>query len=205
MHMVEVSLEFLRPTKTMRELFVLLCLDETEKVSQHELARRIGVSSSMANNYMKQLVGQGLVEASGDTNRTMKYAVTRKGNGRLSGLMSTYSREIARLYSIAKHEVEKRLLQLHDTGIKTVVLFGAAETGELVYAAAKNTPLNIVGWVDSDKAKQQLRFGEIRVLSPERIESFQPDAVLIASSGKADEIRRQLRHLPQKGIEVVTL
>jgi len=203
--MVEVSLEFFHPTKIMRELFVLLCLDEAENVSQHELARRIGVSSSMANNYMKQLVGQGMVTISGHTNRTMKYAVTRKGNGRLTGLMSIYSREIARLYSIAKQEVEKRLLQLHRQGIKTVVLFGAAETGELVYGAAKNTPLRIVGWVDSDKAKQQLRFGEIRVSSPERIESFRPNAVLIASSGKAEEIRRQLGHLPQKGIAVVTL
>jgi DNA-binding MarR family transcriptional regulator len=203
--MVEVSLEFFRPTKIMRELFVLLCLDEAEKVSQHELARRIGVSSSMANNYMKQLVGQGLVAASGDTNRTMKYAVTRKGNGRLTGLMSLYSREIARLYSIAKQEVEKRLVQLHQQGIKTVVLFGAAETGELVYGAAKNTPLRIVGWVDNDPAKHQVRFGEILVSSPSLIESFQPDAVLIASSGKTHEIRRQLQSFPQKGIAVVTL
>jgi DNA-binding MarR family transcriptional regulator len=203
--MVHAGLEFFRPTKAMRELFVLISLDETEKMSQHELARKIGVSSSMANNYMKQLVGRGMVAASGHTNRTMTYAVTRKGNGRLTGLMSTYSREIARLYSIAKREIEKRLLQLHQAGIKTVVLFGAAETGELVYGAAKNTPLRIVGWVDSDEAKHQVRFGEIRVTSPADIERFKPDAVLIASSGRAEEIRRQLRHLPGKGIAIVTL
>ena len=202
--MVDADLEFFHPTKAMRELFVLLSLDETEKMSQHELARKIGVSSSMANNYMKQVVGQGMVAASGHTNRTMKYAVTRKGNDQLARLMSRYSREIARLYSIAKREVEKRLLRLHEAGIKNVVLFGAAETGELVYAAAKNTPLRIVGWVDSDEAKHQVRFGEIRVSSPALIETFQPDAVLIASSGKADEIRRQLRRLPEKGIAVVT-
>ena len=203
--MITVGLEFFRPTKVMRELFVLLFLRETEHVSQHELAREIGVSSSMANVYMKSLVGEGMVTTSGHTNRTMKYAVTAKGNDRLTGLMSMYSREIARLYSIAKREVEKRLQALHAEGIKNVVLFGAAETGELVYGAAKATSIKIVGWVDNDPAKHQLRFGEIRVCAPSLIETFQPDAVLIASSGKTDEIRRQLQSFPQKGIAVVTL
>jgi predicted transcriptional regulator len=202
--MVNVGLEFFRPTKVMRELYVLLSLDETH-VSQHELARRVGVSSSMANNYMKDLVSQGLIAASGHTNRTMKYAVTPKGNARLTRLMGMYSREIARLYSIAKREVEKRLQELHREGIKSVVLFGAAETGELVYSAAKNTPVRIVGWVDNDVTKHELRFGEIRVSPPALIQSLQPDAVLIASSGKTDEIRRQLTDLPEKGIAVVTL
>jgi DNA-binding MarR family transcriptional regulator len=203
--MITVALEFLRPTKVMRELFVLLSLGETQRLSQHELARKIGVSSSMANNYVKTLVGQGMVLASGHTNRTMKYAVTARGNDRVARLMSMYSREIARLYSIAKQEVEKRLLQLHVEGIKKVVLFGAAETGELVYSAAKATPIKIVGWVDNDPEKQTMRFGEIFVSSPSLIETFYPDAILIASSGKADEIRRQLHDFPQKGIAVVTL
>src|SRR5437588_12584733 len=78
--MITVGLDFFRPTKVMRELFVLLFLRESEHVSQHELARKVGVSSSMANNYMKSLVGQGMVATSGHTNRTMKYAVTDKGN-----------------------------------------------------------------------------------------------------------------------------
>jgi DNA-binding MarR family transcriptional regulator len=202
--MITVALEFLRPTKVMRELFVLLFL-RSERVSQHELAREIGVSSAMMNVYMKSLVGQGMVLASGDTNRTMTYTVTAKGSERVTKLMSMYSREIALLYSIAKREVEKRLQQLHAEGMKKVVLFGAAETGELAYVAAKATPIHIVGWVDNDVTKHRLRFGEIRVASPSLIETFQPDAILIASSGKADEIRRQLQSFPQKGIAVVTL
>lgn len=203
--MITVGLEFLRPTKVMRELFVLLSLEEMKRVSQHELARKIGVSSSMANNYMKTLIGQGMIVASGHTNRTMKYAVTAKGTARVARLMTMYAREIARLYSIAKREVEKRLQQMHAEGIKKVVLFGAAETGELIYIAAKATPIKIVGWVDNDAAKQHMRFGEICVSSPSLIESFHPDAVLIASSGKTDDIRNQLHDFVRKGIAVVSL
>src|SRR5437588_4755944 len=78
--MITVALEFLRPTKVMRELFVLLSLGEPKYLSQLELARKVRVSSSMANNYMKSLVGQGMVATSGHTNRTRQYAVTDKGN-----------------------------------------------------------------------------------------------------------------------------
>jgi FlaA1/EpsC-like NDP-sugar epimerase len=119
--------------------------------------------------------------------------------------MSMYSLEIARFYSIAKRQVEKRLQELHQQGLERVVLFGAAETGELVYSAAKGTNLQIVGWVDNDLAKHTIRFGEMPVTCPALIESYRPDAVLIASSGKTQEIRFQLQELSKKGITVVTL
>lgn len=203
--MITVPLTFLRPTKMMRELFLLLSLQESQHLSQHELARRIGVSSAMANNYMKALTDRGVVTASGRTNRSMKYEVTALGRERLDVLMSGYSKEIARMYSIAKQEVERRLIQLHGQGLKRVVLFGAAETGELVYSAAKSTSMKIVGLVDNDVTKHRKLFGEISVSSPDTIESFHPDGVLIASSGNAEEILKQLNPLSQKGVAVVTL
>jgi predicted transcriptional regulator len=203
--MITVPLTFLRPTKTMRELFLLLSVQESRHLSQHQLARRIGVSSAMANNYMTDLTSRGLVTASGRTNRSMKYEVTAQGRDRLTFLMSGYSKEIARMYSIAKQETEKRLVQLYAQGLKRVVLFGAAETGELVYSAAKATPMKIVGLVDNDVTKHRKLFGEIPVSPPDTIESFQPDGVLIASSGNAEEILKQLHPLSQKGVPVVTL
>ncbi len=109
------------------------------------------------------------------------------------------------MYSIAKTEVEKRLQQLWKEGIQEVVVFGAAETGELIYSAVKSTPMRIVGWVDNDVAKHQQRFGDLTVCPPDTIESCRPDAVLIASSGQTDAIHWQLRHLSKKGIAVVTL
>jgi hypothetical protein len=189
----------------MRELFLLLSLQESELLSQHQLARRIGVISAMANNYMRVLVDVGLVKASGRTNRSMRYEVTASGLERLAFLMSGYSKEIARMYSIAKQEVERRLIQLHGQGLKRVVLFGAAETGELVYSAAKATPMKIVGLVDNDVMKHRQLFGEIPVSSPDTIESFQPDGVLIASSGNVEDILKQLAPLSEKGVPVVTL
>jgi len=159
----------------------------------------------MAHNYIQALVKQGYVMTSGKTNRTMRYLVTASGRVRLAKLMRAYASEIARMYSIAKAEVEKRLHQLWKEGIQAVVVFGAAETGELIYSAVKATPMRIVGWVDNDVAKHQQRFGNLTVCPPDTIESCRPDAVLIASSGETEDIHRQLRHLSKKGITVVTL
>ena len=83
-----------------------------------------------------------------------------------------------------------RLHQLYEAGIKRIVVFGAAETGELINSAVQATPLQIVGWVDNDVAKHQRAFGELTVSSPDHIEHYSPDAVLIASSAKPDAIRR---------------
>jgi hypothetical protein len=74
--------------------------------------------------------------------------------------MQEYASEIARMYSIAKTEVEKRLHLLWKEGVQAIVVFGAAETGELIYSAVKATPMRIVGWVDNDVAKHQQRFEE---------------------------------------------
>ena len=71
--------------------------------------------------------------------------------------------------------------------------------------AVQATSLQIVGWVDNDVAKHQRAFGELTVSSPDHIEHYSPDAVLIASSAKPDAIRRQLHRLQGKGIAVVTL
>lgn len=196
---------FYRPTPARRELLALWSLVETEQISQQELGRQIGVSSAMAHNYVQALVDHGYVMTSGETNRSMRYLVTATGHIRLAALMREYASEIARMYSLAKTEVEKRLHQLWKEGIQAVVVFGAAETGELIYSAVKSTPMRIVGWVDNDVAKHQQRFGDLTVCPPDTIESCRPDAVLIASSGQTDDIHRQLRHLSKKGIAVVTL
>lgn len=203
--MLNVPLQFLRPTKLMRELFLLLSLEETRSLSQHQLARRVGVSSAMSHNYMKALIDQGAVAVSGQTNRRMQYDVTRRGMERRASLMGAYSKEIARLYSIAKGEVERRLREFYDEGIKAIVLFGAAETGELVYNAARATPLRIVGVVDNDASKHWAPFGRLAVFPPDAIGSFGADAVLIASSGGTDDILQQLRSLIPQGVAIVTL
>jgi FlaA1/EpsC-like NDP-sugar epimerase len=104
-----------------------------------------------------------------------------------------YSAEIVRLYGTVKDEIANILKGFYKEGIRTVVLFGVAETAEIVYAAAKRTALVIIGVVDSDSAKQGRIFNGLEIRSPEEIEKIRPDAVIITSFGRQEEIYQQVR------------
>ncbi len=200
-----MSLDFLTPTNPLRRLFLLLALKEQSDVSQEKLSRRIGLSRSMTHNYIRDLIGEGLLRMEGETNRQIRYFLTAKGIRETGRLFHRYSDEIVCLYAVARTEFEKRLLELGRKGIGKVVLFGAADTGELVYNAIQNTDIEVVGVVDNDPRKQNLPFGLLRVLPPSEIARLKPDAVIITAMGRPDEIYDQIKHLEEKGIDVVRL
>jgi DNA-binding MarR family transcriptional regulator len=197
--------QFFKPSNVFREMGILLTLDEDTAISRHRLARRIGVGTTMAHHYVTRLIGDGLVAMTGRTRRAARYTLTPAGRQRLEQLASQYAREMARLYLIAKQECRKRLLRLYDRGMRRIVLFGAAETGELALSAAKETPVQILGLVDNDREKQRTRLGDWSVEAPERIEQWHPDAVVITASRYADDIYEQIRHVERQGIHVEKL
>ena len=164
--MIETSLRFFKPNRWLRELFLLLGFEQNPAMSQHDIAKLAGISSSMAHNYVKYFVDTGLITVQGETNRTMQYLVTTAGKDCTRDLLAGYFEEVVHLYALAKKEFERKLLNLYRQGLHAAVLFGAAETGELVYNAARHTPLRIIGVVDNDVRKQHQKFGALEVLPP---------------------------------------
>jgi DNA-binding MarR family transcriptional regulator len=186
-------------------MLILLALDEGKPVSQYSLAGDIGVGPTMAHHYVTRLIHQGLVSVQGENNRCMQYTLTEAGQRRVEQLGSEYAREMARLYRIAKVECRTRLLRLYGQGLRRVVLFGAAESGELAWSASQETPMTVLGVVDNDPLKHRAVIGGLLVESPEAIEGWHPDGVIIAASRCGDEIYRQIECLKDKGIAVSKL
>ena len=203
--MIEKSLRFFKPNRLLRELSLLLGFEQNPAMSQHDIAKTAGISSSMAHNYVKYFVEEGLITVEGETNRTMQYLVTAAGKDRTHDLLARYFEEVVHLYALAKKEFERKLWNLYCQGVRSAVLFGAAATGELVYNAARHTPIRIIGIVDNDVSKQHQKFGELEVLSPTVIESLQPDGVIISAFGRPQEIYAEIQHLQDKGIAVIRL
>ncbi|MBW1780209.1 MAG: hypothetical protein JRL30_05675 [Deltaproteobacteria bacterium] len=129
------------------------------EISQRKVGRIARLSSSMVNNYMKELQKQELITITGKTNRTREYHLTERGRDELLSLLISYSAEIIRLYGEAKEEIVRRLHQIREEGIRKVVLFGASSTAEVVSAGINEVQLKVVGVVDSDQKKQGGRFG----------------------------------------------
>lgn len=197
--------KFLTPTKRYRRLSVLLAIHDTSKISQHKIGEMTRLSSSMVNNYIKKLQEEGLLTVSGKTNRTQRYHLTGSGRDFLISSLLSYSSEIIQLYGGAKREVAKKLRSIGDEGIGTVVLFGAAETAEVVLSAIKETNLIIKGVVDSDPAKQGRAFSGVTVREPKDLTRIEADAVVITSFGRQEEIHEYVRQIVGDRIRIVKL
>lgn len=159
----------------------------------------------MVNNYIKCLKKEGVITVAGKTNRTQSYHLTQNGQNELRESLLAYSSEIVQLYSAVKCEIAQIMKEFYKEGIRTLVLFGVAETAEVVFAAIKNSPLVVIGVVDSDPSKQGQAFNGLIVQEPQKLEEINPDAVVITSFGRQDEIHDCIHELVGEKIKVKKL
>ena len=185
-----------------KRLLILTAVEKNPTISQNNLAHEVGLTSSMINNYIRDLSKEALIKIKGRTNRTMSYNLTAKGFKEKMSLLVSYNLETTVLYMDAKQEFAQRLQEIYDEGIHRAVLFGAGETAEILYNASKSLDLEIIGIVDNDPAKQEKSFANLIVEPPHSIERIKPDGVIIASIGRQSEIYRQIHSLEAKGILV---
>jgi FlaA1/EpsC-like NDP-sugar epimerase len=197
--------KFLAPTKRFRRFSLLSTIHNSPAISQHKMGCLTHLSSSMVNNYIKEYQQEGLLTTKGNTNRTQTYHLTTGGQYELMSLLLEYSTEIIQLYGAAKRELTNRLLHIYRQRIRTVVLFGAAETAEVVFAAIKETPLKVKAVVDSDPKKQGRAFNDFIVQKPEKLKEISADAVVITSFAKQEDIIECIERIWGKGIRIVKL
>ena len=201
--MIAKELRFLRPSRELREFYILRSVENNPNASQRRIARDAMVSSTMVNNYLGEMVDRRWIDITGDTNRSYEYRITDAGRGRKSDLLFQISKEVVQMYALMKQDFTARLKRLADEGVRRVVLFGAGETGGLAIAAAADAGMQIAGIVDNDAAKQGRLIGSVTVGAPATIETLRPDAVVITSYGHGDEIEAQVRPMEAKGIRIV--
>ncbi len=91
------SFKFLQPTPAWRQMRILDEIGRNPRVSQRALGRAAGLSAAMVNAYVDDLVGRGLVEVVGDTNRTYRYYLTPEGCRRRDGLRAELAAEVEAL------------------------------------------------------------------------------------------------------------
>jgi DNA-binding MarR family transcriptional regulator len=100
------TFQLIKPARECREMAVLAEIEKSAAVSQRSLARAAGVSATMINAYIDDLVGRGLLDVTGDTNRTYRYHLTENGRARRIEIFRQLSGEIFELYAQLKHELK---------------------------------------------------------------------------------------------------
>ena len=114
--MLTGTFQLLKPSRECREMAVLAEIGKNMVVSQRSLARAAGVSATMINAYVDDLLGRGLLDVTGDTNRTYRYHLTETGRARHEEIFRQLRLEVFELYAQLKHELREESVERQDPG-----------------------------------------------------------------------------------------
>lgn len=193
---------YLEPGKRYRRFSLLMSIQKTPRITQKQLGMETRLSGSMVNNYIKTLTKEGLLTVKGKSNRDMAYYLTREGREYLSKNFLCFSAEIVQFYAAVRQEIAKMLNECYREGIRTIVLYGASDTAEIVYSALQKTELAVTGVVDNDPAKVGNLFWGMEIRSPSRINRIRPDALIVTSFARQNEILMALRDNVDENIQI---
>jgi DNA-binding MarR family transcriptional regulator len=193
-----IDKQFLKPNKLTRVLALLENVDLNPEITQAELARKTSLSPAMVNSYIKNFQSEELIELVKVNGKCFRYELTDQGKARRRNLLGQYMAEIVQIYSNLKESIRKKIDLISASQIRTLALFGASETCEIVLSVLTPSDPKILMVIDNDRSKQGHPFHGHVVAPPQLLEAVALDAVLITSFGRHEEIHRQLEPVSQK-------
>jgi DNA-binding MarR family transcriptional regulator len=183
---------YLEPSPRLRELQLMELLADRPESSQSALAERVGLTPARVNAYIRIFAERGHLVAE-HKSRGMAYRLTAEGRKCLAYHQVSYRAELVRLTRSARVRFREFFRELGDAGVRSVVLYGAGETGEVVldalFGCAEPAVLAVL---DDDPAKQGGTLHGVRVLPPAALDGLGADAVVVTSVARGDEIRARL-------------
>lgn len=198
-------MEFYSPSSTLKELDLLKHIERNPRLSQHEIARKIGSAASMVNVYIERLEVKGYLVRDYQSSKTVYYNITSEGVKRKDHLSKKLMKELFNLYSLAKENVEQFLLDIEVDGYKKILIYGAGEITEMILGVILNRnrqSLKVVAVVDDDNEIMRSKVFGFRVISRNEIYDYEHDALVIINDVFENEIRDRLKesNYPQNKI-----
>lgn len=187
-------------------LTILDNLHSHPEISQNELGLKTGLSGAMVNQYLKGLHKDGLLRLTRINGKSFRYDLTEKGEHTRRELMELYLAEVVQIYSGLKQTIEQSIQKIIASGVDALVLFGAAETCEIVLAVLQHSGIRVMLIVDNDPAKQGHNFHGHIIAPPALLENIDFQGLLITSFARQREIKKQLQPLAaRKEFQIFTL
>lgn len=199
--------DYLQATPNLHELRILTYIAHAPGTSQAELGRVVGLTPAMINTYLRRLVSQGLVYLQPKNGRGPEYHLSLEGERRRSFHDITWLAQLHSIMEAGLADMRARIVAACGQAPSTVMLYGAGETGRVVYLALQQlSNLRLVGVLDDSPEKQGTSFFDIRVEPPTYVLDRSPDVVLITAWAQSLEMQARMVALGAgRGIKVRTL
>jgi len=168
-----------KPSERMRDLQLLEEIEQNPRISQRELSNKFGIALGVTNACIKRMARRGLIRLKGFPPRRIAYYLTPKGFAEKSKLMLHFFSYNIQHYAEMKKLISKKLLEMHQSGVKRVAFFGVSDEMEIAYITLQGSDMKLVGIADEDGGKQGTRLLGHKVLSLGEVKGLNPDAILI--------------------------
>jgi predicted transcriptional regulator len=189
----------------LNQLNILREIGANARITQAELATRCSLSVAMVNNYMKELCGTGLMEYHRKTTKSVTYHLTAAGIQSLNSLQLELIDEMVGMFVAAKEQIKARIMSQAQGSLDRVILFGSGHLAQLTFHALERAGVNILGVCDDNIEAIGNDFCGRAVMSTSQIRFLAPDAVIVAESGRTEEICKNLSSLSDRGIRLIRL
>lgn len=190
---------------TARDLAILNVIAENDRLTQRHLARRLGVSVSLANLYLRRLARKGFIRIINVRPNRLRYLLTPIGIAEKSRLtFASMCNALAR-YREAREALREALRPLAETGHKRIAFYGTGEAAEVAYVCLKETGLELSMVFDTREGEQFLGLPVrgLRELSPEGV-----DRIVVTYFASQEATEAKVGELLRMGVsreQIVTL
>jgi len=138
------------------ELFLMESLGEAERtqarITQRELASRVGLSLGMTNALLRRFAETGWVKLTRLSAKSIHYALTPEGVAEVARRAAGYFRRAARNAEQYSARIEQFVVKSREGGATTLVLAGASELDFLLEFACDRHGIVFVRTVDHERA-----------------------------------------------------
>lgn len=170
----------------------LLLLSEVERdagVTQRSLSLKLGVALGLTNLYLKRLARKGYIKITTIPRNRIRYLLTPQGFTEKSRLTYQYMQYSLSYYRDVRGRLKEMLSSFEGANGQRVAIYGTSELAELAYLSLREMNIDCVGFIDGSSRES---FLSCPVSSPDRIDGWQFDRVLIADLEHAAACEEQL-------------
>jgi len=131
-----------------RDLKLLEAVEQDSRVTQRNLATKLGIALGLTNIYLKRLVRKGYIKCVNVQPNRILYLITPTGISEKARLTYEFMDFSLHLYGEVRQHLREVLQQVAADGLRRVAIYGSGEAAELAYLSLKEHGLEPVAVFD---------------------------------------------------------
>ncbi len=183
-------LNYLQPNHPLREMQLLVYLDENPESTQREIADKLNVNSSVVNSLINKLTDRDFLQKQKKDGRQFRYLVTSDGYTFLRSKKEKFYEDLRGISKSYEDVARSYFRELRSRGIEDVVFFEFDDQTIRHRKLAEEQNLNVLGCLRPGNVE----VSSINTIKVSELPDLDPDRILIHSeTTHSEEVKSILR------------